>query len=40
MRGKRSIVGEPSGNLPDSYGDVLSFQMPNSKLMLCVFHKR
>ncbi len=34
------IVGEPSGNLPDSYGDILSFQMPNSKLMLCVSHKR
>lgn len=35
-----SIVGEPSGNLPDSYGDILSFQMPNSKLLLCVSHKR
>lgn len=35
-----TIVGEPSGNLPDSYGDILSFQMPNSKLMLCVSHKR
>lgn len=35
-----TIVGEPSGNLPDSYGDILSFQMPNSKLMLCVSYKR
>lgn len=35
-----TIVGEPSGNLPDSYGDILSFQMSNSKLMLCVSHKR
>ena len=34
------IVGEPSGNLPDSYGDILSFQMPNSKLMLGVSYKR
>lgn len=35
-----TIVGQPSGNLPDSYGDILSFQIPNSKLMLCVSHKR
>lgn len=34
------VVGETSGNLPDSYGDILSFQMPNSKLMLGVSHKR
>lgn len=34
------LVGEPSGNLPDGYGDILSFQMPNSKLLLCVSHKR
>lgn len=30
------IVGEPSGNLPDSYGDVLSFKLPASKLSLGV----
>ncbi|MBQ7776446.1 MAG: hypothetical protein IJ379_11065 [Lachnospiraceae bacterium] len=35
-----TIVGEASGNLPDSYGDIVYFQMPNSKLMLCVSHKR
>lgn len=34
------LVGEPSGNLPDSYGDILRFQMPNSKLMLGVSYKR
>ncbi len=35
-----TIVGEPAGNLPDSYGDTLFFQMPNSKLVLCVSYKR
>lgn len=35
-----TVVGEPSGNLPDSYGDILTFQMPNSKLIMTVSHKR
>lgn len=35
-----TIVGQPSGNLPDSYGDCLYFQMPNSKLMLSISYKR
>lgn len=34
------IVGEPSGNLPNSYGDVLGFQLPNSKLYLNVSYKK
>lgn len=28
-----TIVGEPSGNAPSSYGDILSFQLNNSKLL-------
>ena len=35
-----TIVGEPSGNLPDSYGDCLYFQLPNSGLMMSVSHKK
>lgn len=35
-----TIVGEPSGNLPDSYGDCLYFQLPNSKFVLSISHKR
>ncbi len=34
------IVGEASGNLPNSYGDVLGFQLPNSKLYLNVSYKK
>jgi len=34
------IVGEPSGNLPDSYGDILRFQTPNAKLPFTVSFKR
>jgi C-terminal processing protease CtpA/Prc len=34
------IVGEPSGNLPDSYGDILGFQLPNSKIFLNVSYKK
>lgn len=33
------IVGEASGNMPDSYGDILRFQMPNSKLVMSVSFK-
>lgn len=35
-----TIVGEPSGNLPDAYGDCLYFQMPNSKLAMSISHKK
>lgn len=34
------IIGEASGNLPDSYGDCLYFQMPNSKLAVSISYKR
>lgn len=34
------IIGETSGNLPDSYGDILDFQMPNSKLAVSISFKR
>ena len=34
------IVGEASGNMPDSYGDVLTFVTPNSKLTLRVSFKK
>ena len=34
------VVGEASGNLPDSYGDVLYFTLPNSRLALGVSFKR
>lgn len=35
-----TLVGEPSGNLPDAYGDCLYFQMPNSQLLMSVSHKK
>jgi len=31
-----TIVGEPTGNAPNSYGDVLLFQMENSKLRYAI----
>ncbi|MBP7480773.1 MAG: S41 family peptidase [Spirochaetaceae bacterium] len=34
------VLGEASGNSPDSYGDNLYFQMPNSKLYFSVSHKK
>ena len=34
------IVGEPSGNLPNSYGDLIIFQMPHSKLVFTVSYKK
>lgn len=30
------IVGEPTGNAPDSYGNIIRFELPNSQLGLCV----
>lgn len=35
-----TVVGEACGNLPDSYGDVLSFQTPNSGLRFSISYKR
>ncbi len=35
-----TLVGEPCGNLPDAYGDVLNFVLPNTKLSLGVSFKR
>jgi len=34
------IVGEPTGNAPSSYGDILSFTLPNSGLAYTVSFKR
>ncbi len=33
------IIGEPSGNKPCSYGDVLEYQLPNSKLAFYTTYK-
>jgi hypothetical protein len=38
--GLGKVVGEASGNLPDSYGDLLHFDIPNSKLAFTVSFKR
>lgn len=35
-----AIVGQASGNMPDSYGDCLYFQMPHSKLAVSISYKR
>lgn len=35
-----TIVGETSGNMPSSYGDVLSFQLPNSNICLGMSYKK
>ena len=35
-----TIIGEPTGNAPSSYGDVPSFQMPNTGFSFTVSHKR
>ena len=34
------LVGETSGNLPDAYGDIITFQMKNSKLLFHVSYKK
>jgi hypothetical protein len=34
------VIGQPPGNKPSSYGDVLSFQMPNSKLFFTLTYKQ
>jgi C-terminal processing protease CtpA/Prc len=38
--GLGTIIGEPTGNAPSSYGDAPSFQMPNSGFCFCVSHKK
>lgn len=35
-----TVVGEASGNMPEAYGDVLSFTVPNSKLAFSVSYKK
>ena len=35
-----TLVGEASGNIPDGYGDCLTFQMPESGLVMSVSYKR
>lgn len=35
-----TIVGRPSSNKPSSYGDIIYFQLGNSKLKGCVSHKK
>jgi len=38
--GLGTIIGEPTGNAPSSYGDVPTFQMPNTGFSFSVSHKR
>lgn len=33
------VIGEPSGNKPSAYGDLLLFQLPNSKLPFTITYK-
>ena len=35
-----TIVGEPTGNQPSSYGDILTFQLPNSGFIFTVSYKK
>lgn len=34
------VIGEPSSNKPESYGDCLYFQLPNSKLNIAISFKK
>lgn len=34
------VIGEPTGNAPTSFGDVLSFQLPNSRFILSSSYKK
>jgi len=34
-----TIIGEPTGNAPSSFGDMISFQLPNSRFVLGVSYK-
>ncbi|HEX3048561.1 MAG TPA: S41 family peptidase [Bacillota bacterium] len=38
--GLAEVIGEPSGNKPSAYGDVLTFQMPYSKLSFSLTYKK
>jgi hypothetical protein len=38
--GLGTILGEPTGNAPSSYGDVPSFQLPNTGFWFSVSHKK
>ncbi len=33
------LIGEPTGNAPSSFGDMISFQLPNTKFVLGVSYK-
>ena len=35
-----TVIGEIPGNMPDAYGDKLTFQCPNSRLVLSVSYKK
>jgi C-terminal processing protease CtpA/Prc len=35
-----TVIGEPTGNQPSSYGDILSFQMPNTGFRFTVSYKK
>ena len=35
-----TIVGEPTGNMPSCYGDILSFQMPTTGFAFSVSFKK
>ncbi|MBO4389611.1 MAG: hypothetical protein J5825_01975 [Lachnospiraceae bacterium] len=35
-----TIIGQPCGNLPSGYGDIVRFQLPNSKIVMQVSMKK
>jgi len=35
-----TLIGEPSSNMPNAYGDILYFVLPNSHLYGTVSHKQ
>lgn len=35
-----TLIGEPTGNAPTCYGDILMFQLPNSKFNMSVSYKK
>jgi len=34
-----TVIGEPTGNAPSSFGDMISFQLPNTRFILGVSYK-
>lgn len=34
------IIGEPSGNMPSSYGDIIEFRLPNTQLKMITTYKQ